>query len=79
MHGVIDLSEEEIVVKISIPKALYEKIIKEAEDAGFKNIEEFIIYVLEQLIETSGVEGEVMSKEDEEKVKERLRALGYID
>ena len=71
--------EEEIEVKISIPKTLYEKLVKEAEDTGFKDIREFIIYVLEQLIETSDFEGEVMSKEDEEKVKERLRALGYID
>ncbi|ABN69448.1 CopG domain protein DNA-binding domain protein [Staphylothermus marinus F1] len=73
------MAEEEVTVKISIPKTLYEKITREAEDAGFNNIEEFIIYVLEQLVETSSVEGETMSKEDEEKVKERLRALGYID
>ncbi|ADI31600.1 CopG family transcriptional regulator [Staphylothermus hellenicus] len=73
------MAEEEVSVKISIPKTLYEKITREAKDAGFNNIEEFIIYVLEQLVETSSVEGETMSKEDEEKVKERLRALGYID
>lgn len=79
MDGVRVLAEEEVTVKISIPKTLYEKITREAEDAGFNNIEEFIIYVLEQLVETSSVEGETMSKEDEEKVKERLRALGYID
>ncbi len=73
------MSEEEIAVTLSIPKKLYERIQKEAEDTGFKKVEEFIIYVLEQLVETSGFEGEAMSKEDEEKVKERLRALGYID
>ncbi len=65
-------------IVLELPKDLYEKIASEAKDAGFDKVEEFIVYVLEQLVESSEV-GEEMSKEDEEKVKERLRALGYID
>ncbi len=72
------MGEEKVEVKITIPKSLYDKIKEEADNAGFTDIEEFIRFVLEQLVE-SGETGEELSPEDEEKVKERLRALGYID
>ncbi len=57
--------EEEVEIQINIPKLLYEKLVKMSEYIGFVDIKEFIIYVLEQLVETSDFEGEVMSKEDE--------------
>ncbi len=72
------MGEEKVELKITIPKSLYDKIKEEADNAGFTDIEEFIRFVLEQLVE-SGETGEELSPEDEEKVKERLRALGYID
>ena len=71
------MSEEKVKLEIMIPKNLYEKIKEKYEEAGFKDISEFIVFVLEQLLEETG--GETLSPEEEEKVKERLRALGYID
>ncbi len=71
------MSEEKVKIEITLPKKLYEKLVEEGREAGFDDINSFIIYVLEQLIETSG--GEEISEEEEEKIKERLRALGYID
>ncbi len=62
-------------VAIYISKDLYEKAKKVAEEGGFKDVNEFVEFVLKEVVETSEPE---MSKEDEEKVKERLRALGYI-
>ncbi len=63
-------------VEIKIPKKLYEKIKAEVEKSSeFKSVEEFVRFVLESAVE----EGEeVYSPEEEEKVKERLRALGYL-
>jgi len=65
---------------ISIPTALAEKIKKRTKGTGFHSLSSYVTYVLREVI--SGMdeeEEEAFSKEDEEKVKERLRALGYLD
>lgn len=59
--------------KISIPTELYNKLKKPAEEAG-KSVDEYILKVLEDKASSSD-----FSEEDEEKVKERLKALGYMD
>lgn len=68
---------ETIKVEVELPKKLYEEALEKAREAGFNSFSEFMIFILEQLVseETGGKE---LSKEDEEKVKERLRALGYL-
>lgn len=71
--------EEKIEIKIKIKKTLYEQILKEAESSGFNSLDEFFEFILEQLVESEGAKEETLSEEDEEKVRERLRALGYID
>ena len=67
---------------VSIPSPLAEKIKKRMEGTGFNSISSYVTYVLRQVI--SSIEDEerhkqAFSKEDEEKVKDRLRALGYLD
>ena len=65
---------------ISIPTPLAEKIKKRIEGTGFNSLSSYVTYVLREVI--SGIEEEqeeAFTKEDEEKVKERLRALGYLD
>ena len=66
---------------ISIPTPLAEKIKKRIEGTGFNSLSSYVTYVLRE--EISNIEeeeqDEAFSKEDEEKVKERLRALGYLD
>ena len=66
---------------ISIPTPLAEKIKKRIEGTGFNSLSSYVTYVLREVI--SGIEDEerdeAFSKEDEEKVKDRLRALGYLD
>lgn len=66
---------DEDYVTIKIPRDLYKKIEKEARNSDFKSVEEFIIFVLSSAVEE---DEEVFNQEDEEKVKERLRALGYL-
>ena len=65
---------------VSIPTPLAEKIKKRIEGTGFNSLSSYVTYVLREVI--SGIEEEqeeAFTKEDEEKVKERLRALGYLD
>ena len=65
---------------ISIPKSLADKIEKMIEGTGFQSVSEYVAYVLEELISSMEEESEeTFSKEEEEKIKERLRALGYLD
>jgi len=65
---------------ISIPTPLAEKIKKRIKGTGFTSLSSYVTYVLREVISGSEEESdEAFSKEDEEKVKERLRALGYLD
>lgn len=72
--------------KIEIPKKIADRIQKRVDESEeFKDISEYISYVLEQVVERldsesgESKEEQVYSEEDEEKVKDRLRALGYLE
>jgi Arc/MetJ-type ribon-helix-helix transcriptional regulator len=73
-------NERKKFTTISIPTPLAEKIKKKIKGTGFTSLSSYVTYVLREVI--SGMEQEdeeVFSKEDEKRVKDRLRALGYID
>ena len=67
--------------EIKIPKELISKIEGCLEDAGFESVDEYATFVLEEVIKDVDEDemDEVFSEEDEAKVKERLKALGYLD
>ncbi len=79
------MSEDEYKVEyttVSIPKPLAEKIKERMRGTGFASVSSYVTYVLRQVL--SSIEEEERSKqaftkEEEEKVKQRLRDLGYID
>lgn len=56
---------------------------KRAENKGFDSTEEYVNYVLDQVAEKAKKkmqdENEEFGEEDEEKVKKRLKGLGYLD
>jgi len=65
---------------ISIPTPLAEIIKKRIQGTGFTSLSSYVTYVLREVISnTEDDHEEAFSKEDEEKVKDRLRALGYLD
>lgn len=69
------MSGEKVTLRIS--RSVYEKAKEYVEKhGGFASVEELIEFVLEEVLSEEG--SEVYSKEDEEKVKERLRSLGYL-
>ena len=69
------------ITTVSIPKPLADKIKKRLKGTGFNSVSSYVTYVLRQVISSLEEEKkkEAFSKEDEEKIKERLRNLGYID
>lgn len=64
---------------VSIPTSLYKKIEEMIKGTEFSSVASFVAKVLRERISQEKAAEEVFSKEDEEKVKERLKALGYID
>ena len=65
-------------VSIEIRKDLYDRVKEEVEksEGEFKSVEEYVEFVLEELLSEEGEE--VYTEEEEEEIKRRLRALGYI-
>ncbi|MFW6173127.1 MAG: CopG family transcriptional regulator [Elusimicrobiota bacterium] len=61
---------------IKISKELYFKIAKNIEDTGFKTVDSYVEYILNQV--TSEEKQNNLTEEEEEKIKERLIALGYL-
>jgi len=74
------MSEKKEYVSVSIPVELYENIEKKIEKSEFASVSDYITYVLKEVLESLDEENEeVFTEEEEKKVKERLRALGYLD
>ena len=71
--------KEKKFTTVSIPTPLFKKIHERIKDTGFTSVSSYVTYVLREIVaEEDEEEGEPFSKEDEERVKERLRALGYL-
>lgn len=72
-------------MKVDIPKDVEEKLQKRVDSTDeFDSVQAYVEYILKQVVErleeeNSGDEQPAFSEEDEEKVKERLRSLGYLD
>jgi hypothetical protein len=64
---------------ISIPTSLYKKIEEAVKGSEIGSVANYVTKVLRESLSKDEPAPEVFSKEDEEKVKERLKALGYID
>ena len=71
--------EEKKFTTVSIPTPLFKKVEERIKGTGFTSVSGYVTYVLREVISEEEEEDEPFSKEDEERVKERLRALGYLD
>lgn len=65
---------------VSIPTPLYERIKNVMEGTGFKSVSDYVTYVLREVVAMHEMErmSQPFSREDVERIKERLRALGYL-
>ncbi|MGB7296832.1 MAG: CopG family transcriptional regulator [Candidatus Aminicenantales bacterium] len=66
-------------MSVSIPASLYRKIEEVIKGTDVPSVSSYVAKVLREKLAQAQTPGEAFSKEDEEKVKERLKALGYID
>lgn len=65
-------------ISIQISKNIYEKAKKFIEDqGGFSDVEELIEFLLNEVLSEEELDKK-LTREEEEKVKKRLRSLGYF-
>jgi len=72
------VAEKEKFKTISFPAALFERIEERIKGTNFTSVSSYIKYVLEEIL-AEDEEEKSFAKEDEEQIKARLRALGYIE
>ncbi len=73
-------------VTIKIPRSIYERIKLLVENSSFSSSTDFIVYVLRDLVSArenptrvnNEVEPEVLSRNEIEAIRKRLKSLGYL-
>ena len=70
---------ENETINIPIPAELFKQIEEKIKDTDVASVQDYVIKVLKSSLTEGGKEDEGLSKEEEDKVKERLKALGYMD
>ena len=71
--------EEKKFTTVSIPTPLFRKIEERIKGTGFTSVSSYVTYVLREVISEEEDDDQPFSEEDEQRVKDRLRALGYMD
>lgn len=64
---------------VPIPTSLYKKIKEKIKGSKNETVSSYVTKILSENLSKEKGSEEAFSKEDEEKVKERLKALGYMD
>ena len=64
---------------VSIPTSLYKKIEEKIKGSEYTSVSSYVARILRENLTKDEEDKEVFSAEEEEKIKERLKALGYID
>ena len=75
----INLAMDKEFTTVSIPTSLYKKIEEFIKGTEYGSVSSYVAKVLRESLSKAEPATEVFSKDEEEKVKERLKALGYID
>lgn len=66
-------------ITVSIPATLYEKVKGRIEGTEFTSVSDYIVFILREVVLEEDEEKETFTEEEEKKIKERLRSLGYLD
>jgi len=66
-------------VTLMLQKKTHDSLLLRAKEKGFLSTEAYIENILEQVVQKIQEESSQPTKEDEERVKQRLAELGYLD
>lgn len=62
---------------VSIPVPLFEQLKKQIDDTGFTSVSSYVGYILREIISEKGEAP--FTHEDEEKIRKKLKNLGYLE
>jgi hypothetical protein len=65
-------------VTLKIPRPLYDKIKIVIEGSGFSSVNEFVVYILRDLLSVKSPGKTDLSTEEIEAIRKRLENLGYF-
>jgi metal-responsive CopG/Arc/MetJ family transcriptional regulator len=66
-------------VTLKIPRPLYIRIKQVIEPSGFSSVNEFVVYVLRDLVsQLSVAEREELTSGEVEAIRKRLKSIGYL-
>jgi len=64
---------------IEIPESLFERVMVRIQGTSFQSVSDYVGNVLREKLASEEKEDSTRyTKEEEEKIKERLKALGYL-
>jgi Arc/MetJ-type ribon-helix-helix transcriptional regulator len=73
------MKQKEEKKAVSLPAELYDRIEERISSTEFDSVDEYVIFVLAEILKEEGEEERAFSQQDEAEVKGRLKALGYLD
>jgi len=72
------MKEKEEKKTVFLPAELYSKVEERVKATDFGSVEEYVEFVLEEVVKEEEEE-RAFSEEEEKEVKKRLKDLGYLD
>jgi hypothetical protein len=73
------MEKDEQSQAVFLPIGLYGRIEERVKAAAsFSSVDEYVAFVLEEVLKAEGEEASTFTDEEEEEVKRRLRGLGYL-
>ena len=80
VKGLIEKFSDTKHVTISIPTTLHKKVSELIKDTGFHSVSEYVTFMLREIVSKREEEKmqEPLTKEDVERIKRKLKALGYL-
>ena len=64
---------------ISVPADIYDKLEERVKATEFGSVDDYVLFILEEVLKDEEEEEQAYSEADEAEVKKRLKALGYMD
>jgi Arc/MetJ-type ribon-helix-helix transcriptional regulator len=64
---------------VFLPAELYGKVEERVTATDFGSVDEYVEFVLEEVVKGEEEEEKAFSEEEEKEVKKRLKDLGYMD
>jgi len=68
---------EEKMETIQISKVLYKNLVELADNSGFENIDEFVIFVLDEIVRRENPKNKKLSENEKIELDKNLEELGY--